>query len=146
MRHLLRARAHARQLRGAKAAQVDIVKAHDAQFSRHFQPQAVGGFHCAQRHHIAGRDQRARPRLSLIHISMALGAVYEGDFWDFFCGKAVPQAHLPVGTVLTIAASGSESSNSAVITKDETREKRGLNVELNRPVYALMNPEWTRCV
>ena len=75
--------------------------------------------------------------------AMALGAVYEGDFWDFFCGKAVPQAHLPVGTVLTIAASGSESSNSAVITKDETREKRGLNVELNRPVYALMNPEWT---
>ena len=69
--------------------------------------------------------------------------MYEGDFWDFFCGKAVPQAHLPVGTVLTIAASGSESSNSAVITKDETREKRGLNVELNRPVYALMNPEWT---
>ena len=37
--------------------------------------------------------------------AMALGAVYEGDFWDFFCGKAVPQAHLPVGTVLTIAAS-----------------------------------------
>ena len=55
--------------------------------------------------------------------AMALGAVYEGDFWDFFCGKATPQAHLPVGTVLTIAASGSESSNSAVITKDETREK-----------------------
>ena len=75
--------------------------------------------------------------------AMALGAVYEGDFWDFFCGKATPQAHLPVGAVLTIAASGSESSNSAVITRDETLEKRGLNCELNRPVFALMNPEWT---
>jgi len=75
--------------------------------------------------------------------AMALGAVYEGDFWDFFNGDAKPTAHLPVGVAVTLAASGSESSNSAVITKDETLEKRGLNVELNRPVFALMNPEWT---
>ncbi len=75
--------------------------------------------------------------------AMALGAVYDGDFWDFFSGKALPKAHLPMGAVIPLAASGSESSNSAVIMKDETMEKRGLNVEFNRPVFALMNPERT---
>ena len=75
--------------------------------------------------------------------AIALGIPYEGDFWDFFCGKALPSAHLPVGVVLTLAAAGSESSNSCVIMQKETLTKRGLNVEMNRPVFALMNPELT---
>ena len=75
--------------------------------------------------------------------AMAHGAVYEGDFWDFYCGKAVPKKALPVGVVLTMAAAGSESSNSSVITQESTQTKRGLNVETNRPVLAIMNPELT---
>ncbi len=49
--------------------------------------------------------------------AIALGAVYDGDFWDFFCGKGTPSAALPVGVVLTIPAAGSEASASSVITK-----------------------------
>jgi alcohol dehydrogenase YqhD (iron-dependent ADH family) len=68
---------------------------------------------------------------------------YEGDFWDFFTGKTVPQAAVKLGVVLTMAAAGSESSNSCVIMQKSTLTKRGLNVELNRPQFALMNPELT---
>ena len=46
----------------------------------------------------------------------AVGAVYDGDVWDFYCGKAVPKKAMPVGVVLTIPAAGSEGSNSSVIT------------------------------
>ncbi|MEA4897044.1 MAG: iron-containing alcohol dehydrogenase [Eubacteriales bacterium] len=75
--------------------------------------------------------------------AIADGVCYDGDFWDFFSGKALPQKALPVGVVLTLAAAGSESSNSAVITQAATKTKRGLNHELHRPQFALMNPELT---
>lgn len=78
--------------------------------------------------------------------AIALGVPYEGDFWDFFSGKAAPKARLPVATVLTIAAAGSEASNSAVITHEGLQLKRGVKVELNRPVLSLMNPELTYSV
>ena len=73
--------------------------------------------------------------------AIAHGACYDGDFWDFFCGKAVPRKTMPVGVVLTTSAAGSESSNSCVIMQERTLIKRGLNVELNRPKIAFMNPE-----
>lgn len=75
--------------------------------------------------------------------AIALGIPYEGDFWDFYIGKAEPQANIPVGTVLTLAATGSEGSNSSVITREETGEKIGLGHERNRPALAIMNPELT---
>ncbi len=75
--------------------------------------------------------------------AMAHGALYDGDFWDFFCGKATPEKSLPKGVVLTMAAAGSESSNSCVITQEATKTKRGLRTELNRPLLAVMNPELT---
>jgi len=77
--------------------------------------------------------------------AMAMGAPYEGDFWDFFCGKAKPAAKIPLGVVLTMAAAGSEASNSCVITNDEGEKmiKRGCGTELNRPQFALENPELT---
>lgn len=75
--------------------------------------------------------------------AIADGALYDGDFWDFFSGKATVERALPVGCVLTIAAAGSESSNSCVITQEHTQMKRGLNIELHRPLFALMNPELT---
>lgn len=67
----------------------------------------------------------------------------EHDIWDFFIGLAAPKACLPVGVVLTIAASGSEMSNSCVITNEEGWLKRALNTDLARPRFAIMNPELT---
>ena len=65
------------------------------------------------------------------------------DVWDYFCGKGAPKACAPLGVILTIAASGSETSNSCVITKEEGMLKRSLNTDLARPKFAIMNPELT---
>lgn len=73
--------------------------------------------------------------------AIAHGACYDGDFWDFFCGKAKPQKTTPFGAVLTMSAAGSESSNSCVITQDSTKTKRGLRSDLNRCRIAIMDPE-----
>ncbi len=66
-----------------------------------------------------------------------------GDVWDFYARRRVPRACLPVGSVLTIAAAGSEMSNSSVITNEETETKRGYGNDLCRPKFAVMNPELT---
>lgn len=73
------------------------------------------------------------------------GVNYDGDFWDFFIGKATPQNSLPVGSVLTIAAAGSEGSNSCVISHymDGILKKKGLSSQNNVPKFAIMNPELT---
>ena len=73
--------------------------------------------------------------------AIAHGACYDGDFWDFFCGKAKPETTMPFGAVLTTSAAGSESSNSCVIMQERTLIKRGLTSELNRPRIAFMDPE-----
>lgn len=73
--------------------------------------------------------------------AIAYGLAYEGDVWDFFDAKAVPEASFPIGVVLTIPASGSEMSDSAVITNEELGLKRGCNSDLCRPKFAIMNPE-----
>lgn len=73
----------------------------------------------------------------------AVGAVYDGDVWDFYCGKAVPKRAMPVGVVLTIPAAGSEGSNSSVITNEDGWIKRGLGCDLTRPAFAIYNPELT---
>jgi alcohol dehydrogenase YqhD (iron-dependent ADH family) len=75
--------------------------------------------------------------------AVALGALYDGDVWDFFERLKTPAEALPVATVLTIPAAGSESSVSAVITNEEGPWKRGLNVECIRPVFSILNPEFT---
>ena len=75
--------------------------------------------------------------------AIAAGAVYEGDFWDFYMGKAVDHA-LPLGTVLTIAAAGSEGSPDSVITKEEGMFKRGASGEAYRPVFSILNPALTQ--
>lgn len=76
--------------------------------------------------------------------AMAIGAANDGDFWDFFDGVRVPSRVLPFGVILTIAAAGSESSSSCVITQEKTKKKRGLGTELNRPLFAIMNPDLTK--
>ncbi|MBB2181654.1 iron-containing alcohol dehydrogenase [Lachnospiraceae bacterium MD1] len=75
--------------------------------------------------------------------AIAAGARYEGDFWDFYEGKPVTDA-LKVGTVLTIAAAGSEGSGDSVITKEEGMLKRGAGGEALRPVFSILNPELTQ--
>ncbi len=74
--------------------------------------------------------------------AIAAGTVYDGDFWDFYCGKPVEKA-LPVGTVLTIAAAGSEGSPDSVITKEEGMIKRGASGEAYRPKFSILNPALT---
>lgn len=75
--------------------------------------------------------------------AIAYGAADDGDVWDFFEGKRAAKACLPLGSVLTIAAAGSEMSNSCVITKDEGGVKRPYDDDLARPRFTVMNPELT---
>lgn len=75
--------------------------------------------------------------------AIGVGVPYQGDVWDFYSGKVVPEETLPVGVVLTIPAAGSEASKSSVITNEDGWYKRGLNVEIIRPKFAIMNPELT---
>jgi hypothetical protein len=65
------------------------------------------------------------------------------DVWQFWLREAVLTKSLPIGVVLTISAAGSETSASAVLTNTETGKKRGLGSDLNRPRFAVMNPELT---
>ena len=74
--------------------------------------------------------------------AIAAGVVYEGDFWDFYQGLPITRA-LPVGTILTIAAAGSEGSPDSVITKEEGMFKRGASGEAIRPAFSILNPELT---
>lgn len=75
--------------------------------------------------------------------AIGYGMANEGDVWDFYAHTRVPSACLPIGVVLTIAATGSEMSNSSVITKDEGGIKRSCNTDLARPAFAVMNPQLT---
>ena len=73
--------------------------------------------------------------------AIAHGAANPGtDLWDFWLGKRPLTKTLPVGVVLTIPAAGSETSDSAVLTDADTGVKRGLNTDLNRPVFAVLDP------
>ena len=75
--------------------------------------------------------------------AIAGGVPYDGDFWDFYSGKKVEKA-LPVATVLTIAAAGSEGSSGSVVTKEEGMLKRSAGGEALRPVFSILNPELTQ--
>lgn len=76
--------------------------------------------------------------------AIALGAANpEADLWGFWLRKQPVERILPVGTVLTIPAAGSETSDTAVLTRDDTLEKRGLGSQLLRPRFAVMDPELT---
>ena len=74
--------------------------------------------------------------------AIAAGVLYDGDFWDFYNGKHVEKA-LPVGTILTIAAAGSEGSPDSVITKEEGMLKRGTGSDALRPKFSILNPALT---
>lgn len=76
--------------------------------------------------------------------AIGFGAGYDGDFWDFFTGKAKITSTLPVGVVLTIAAAGSEGSDSAVITQERGNLKWGCpKTDVIRPKFAVLDPRLT---
>ena len=76
--------------------------------------------------------------------AIAFGSVYDGDFWDFYCGKqGQVTKSLPIGVVLTLAVTGSEASTDSVITNENGMHKRCADGDILRPLFAIMNPELT---
>ena len=76
--------------------------------------------------------------------AIAIGVPYDGDFWDFYSGQARPEKAVPVATVLTIAAAGSEGSPDSVITKTDGMLKRGCGTDLIRPKFSVLDPALTQ--
>jgi NADP-dependent alcohol dehydrogenase len=77
--------------------------------------------------------------------AIAVGAVADRDVWDFFLGAPVTQA-LPLFTVLTLAATGSEMNGNAVVTNEATRQKYNISSPLVYPQVSILNPELTHSV
>ena len=75
--------------------------------------------------------------------AIAYGVGYNGEVWDFYSGKAKATSFVPLGTVLTIPAAGSEMSESSVITNEDGDIKKGYSNNISRPKFAIMNPERT---
>ena len=75
--------------------------------------------------------------------AIGYGLANGGDPWDFYDFKRTPTACAPVGVIVTIAAAGSEMSNSSVITNEDGWLKRGCNTDYSRPRFAIMDPELT---
>lgn len=78
--------------------------------------------------------------------AIGYGAFNGGDAWDFYSFKRKPQGSIPIATILTLSATGSEMSSSSVITNEEEGLKRGVNTNYCRPLFSLMNPELTYTV
>jgi alcohol dehydrogenase len=72
--------------------------------------------------------------------AIAMGAVIEGDVWDFYIGRGTPTDALPIGTVLTIPAAGSESSDGTVITNEDGWLKRAVGGPFLYPRFSILNP------
>ncbi len=74
---------------------------------------------------------------------IAYGVCLDGDVWDLYLGKAEPKTMLPVASVLTIPAAGSEMSEASVITNEDGDVKLGYSNDMSRPKFAIMNPRRT---
>ena len=75
--------------------------------------------------------------------AIAYGTCFDGDVWDIYLGKATPTTMMPVASVLTIPAAGSEMSEASVITNEDGDVKLGYSNDMSRPKFAIMNPERT---
>ena len=75
--------------------------------------------------------------------AISVGALYDGDIWECFSGKGSFHKALPIGVILTIPATGSESSPNTIITNEDGMLKRGLESDLIRPEFSILNPELT---
>lgn len=75
--------------------------------------------------------------------AIAVGALYDGDIWELFTSKKIFDRAIPIGAILTIAAAGSELSDSCIITNEEQKLKTSIKSDLIRPIFAILNPEVT---
>ena len=75
--------------------------------------------------------------------AIATGALYDGDVWDFFEGKRVPNKCIPIGTILTLPATGSEASTGTVVTKEEGKLKRSFGGDFLRPEFSILDAKYT---
>ena len=75
--------------------------------------------------------------------AIGYGLTGGGDVWDFYAGKRKAEGAVPLGVILTIAATGSEMSDSSVITNEDGLIKKGYSSDYGRPKFAIMNPELT---
>ncbi len=73
--------------------------------------------------------------------AIALGVPYDGDVWDYFLYKRPADKVLDIATILTLPATGSESSDSAVVSDEESQLKMGYHSDKVRPIFSIMNPE-----
>ena len=78
--------------------------------------------------------------------AIAAGVKYEGDVWDFFVKGISPKDALPIGTVLTLSATGSEMNGNAVITKEDTKRKLAVGSPFLKPAFSILDPEFTYTV
>lgn len=75
--------------------------------------------------------------------AIACGVEYDKDVWDFFIDKAQSKKALPIGTVLTLAATGSEMNGNSVISNMDTMEKKAVGNEILKPKFSVLDPEYT---
>ncbi|MFH0732975.1 MAG: iron-containing alcohol dehydrogenase [Candidatus Omnitrophota bacterium] len=78
--------------------------------------------------------------------AIAVGAKHDGDVWDFFVKDASPNNALPLGCVLTLAATGTEANGNAVISNEDTQRKLALITEKIKPAFSILDPEYTYTV
>jgi len=78
--------------------------------------------------------------------AIAAGAKFDGDPWEFITKKATVTEALPFGTVLTLAATGSEMNAGSVITNWETKEKYGWGSPVTFPQFSILDPTYTMTV
>ncbi len=77
---------------------------------------------------------------------MAMGALSEKDVWDFYTYKASPEAAVPLGCVLTLAATGTEMNGNTVVSNEQTKEKQGFGSPLLQPRFSILDPRLTTTV
>ncbi|NQT22881.1 MAG: iron-containing alcohol dehydrogenase [Candidatus Omnitrophica bacterium] len=78
--------------------------------------------------------------------AIAAGVKYDGDVWDFFTKDISPNGALPIGTVLTLSATGSEMNGNTVITKEDTKRKLAIGSPFLKPTFSILDPEYTYTV
>jgi alcohol dehydrogenase YqhD (iron-dependent ADH family) len=78
--------------------------------------------------------------------AIGFGVYYEGDVWDVYLRKGDSHKSLPIGVVITLAATGSETNGNSVISNDETGQKLSVKYTISRPVFAIVDPSYTLSV
>jgi butanol dehydrogenase len=77
---------------------------------------------------------------------IAAGVMYDGDPWDFYMYKAKVEMAIPIGSVLTLSATGSEMNGGSVVSNEETFSKMAMGSEMLRPQFSVLDPEYTYSV